>query len=128
MWLPVYSAAALPSRWRIAVAKNRRLSEAKAKSESRRSLYDGARLERLEAGELVGVLVDQLGEALHDRDALRHELAMPAPVGERGTRGRDGKVDVRLRAGRDAPDQLPGGRAADLQPLAGASRRPAPRR
>src|SRR5450432_579615 len=37
---PLYSAAALPSRWRIWVAKKRRVSEAKAKSDSRRSLYE----------------------------------------------------------------------------------------
>ena len=38
VWPPVYSAADAPSRWRIAVAKNRRLSALNGMSESRRSL------------------------------------------------------------------------------------------
>src|SRR3954469_1369407 len=40
VWVAWYSYAALPSRWRTCEAKKRRLSDANAKSLSRRSLYE----------------------------------------------------------------------------------------
>ena len=75
-------------------------------------------LERLEAGQLVRVAIEEIAQAVHDRDALGHRHTVPAAVLERGAGGRHGTVHVRLDAVRDPTDELARGRAADVQPSA----------
>ena len=55
-------------------------------------------LERLEPGELVGVAVEEVAEAVHDRDALGHAPSGASGRPERGAGGGDRAIDVRLGA------------------------------
>src|SRR5437762_3281679 len=55
-------------------------------------------VERLQLGQLVGVLLDQPGQALDQRAAVGGGHRRPGAVLERGARGAHGAVDI-LRAG-----------------------------
>ena len=85
-------------------------------------LVGGAGLEGLDPCELVGVGVDEVGQAVQHGDPLGHRHVPPPPVAKRGTGRGDGQVDVRLGAGGNSPDDVAGRGVADLQP------RPARRR
>ncbi len=79
-------------------------------------LVGGPRLLGLDEGQFVGVLVAQVGQSVHRRDAVGQAHPRPAAVPEGRAGGRHGTVDVRLGPGRDPSDQLAGRRAVDLEP------------
>ena len=78
-------------------------------------------LERLEAGQVVRVAVEQIAQPVHDRDPLGRAHARPATVAEDAPGGGDGAIDIGHRPVRDPPDQLPvaGLRTSSQRPLCG---------
>ena len=83
-------------------------------------------VERLELGELVGMLLEQVAEPPDQPRALAGRDARPGPGLERAARGRDREIDVRLVACRDVGDDLLGRRILDRKvlPLAASTHLP----
>ena len=77
---------------------------------------------RLEPGQLVGVPIAQVGEAIDRRDPFGQRHPRPAPVAEGSPRGGNGDVDVRLGPGGDATHELAGRGAVDVEPGAAGRR------
>ncbi len=71
-----------------------------------------ADVQRLELGQLLGVLVDRVGHREEDRRPLAGCLL--EPLGQRGTGCLDDPLDVLLRSARDLGDRLAGGRVQNL--------------
>ena len=75
-----------------------------------------ADVDRLELRELVGVLLDHVGERVEELGALLRRLL--EPLRRRGLRGLDGAVDVLSAAARHLGDRLAGRRRDHLHRLA----------
>ena len=111
-----YSPVDLPSWQRAAPAKKRRLSDMKGMS----SLRDGDRLadvNRLEAGELVAIGVDGVGELQEHAGAFFRRRVEPDLVVGLLRRGH-GAVDVLGVGDGDLGDRFPGGRVDVVTGLA----------
>jgi len=79
-------------------------------------LVGGPGLERLEVRQLVRVAIEQVAQAVDDRDPLAEGKPMPAAVAEGGAGGGDRSIDIRRRPIGHASDELSRRGAADLDP------------
>ena len=77
-----------------------------------------ARLERVDQRQLLGVLLDQVGQAEHHGLALGGGAARPAAVVERAAAGGDGQVDIGGVAGGDLGQEPTGRRILRRESLA----------
>src|SRR5262249_24884208 len=77
-------------------------------------------VERLEQGQLLGVLLDQVGELEHEPAALGGVHLGPGALLQGGTGGLDGLVDVGSGGGGDLGADLAGGGGGGVEGLAGA--------
>ena len=85
-----------------------------------------ARVEHLDADEVVGALADEARDAAQDAGPVGRRESRPGPLVEGAASGRDGGVDVlRLAVGRER-DDLVGRRVARLERAARAARAKGP--
>ena len=107
----MYSPAARPSRQRAAPAKKRRLSTRNGHLVLAHRLDRLADVQRLEPRELVGVLLDRVGDPEQRQRALARRCLGPLRKGPLG--GLHRGIDVRLVRERRGRDRLAGGGVQD---------------
>ena len=98
---------------RAAAAKKRRLSIVSGRSKALENFSGLPVLRDSDAGELLGALLEQVGQAVDHRGALAGGDAAPVAAAERGVGGRDGALGVLRRGVGDLGERLAGGGIAD---------------